>query len=130
MRNPARTPPCVLLLTLLCLLLLSGCTRADPSLVNFDVAAQPAASGLNEFARQADIALIFSYDGVAGLRTRALAGRHTVDDGLRHLLADTGLDYRRLGDGSYLVCQRDDCGSNKAAQRPARSGMPAGREIE
>ena len=32
----------------------------------FSIAAQPAASALNEFARQADITLVFSFDHVAG----------------------------------------------------------------
>lgn len=82
----------------------SGCARADPPQVRFDIAGQPAASGLNEFARQADIALIFSYDRVAGLQTQAVEGRHTVGEGLRRLLERTGMQYRQIGDDAYVVC--------------------------
>lgn len=39
---------------------------AQEQLKSFDVPIQPAASGLNAFAEQADITLVFSQDFVAG----------------------------------------------------------------
>lgn len=76
----------------------------------FDIPAQPAASALNEFAKQADITLIFSYDLVAGESTHRLQGRFTVDAGLTRLLTGTRLGYRRTADGPYLICPRESCG--------------------
>jgi hypothetical protein len=84
-----------------------ACTQADAR--QFDVPAQPAASALNEFARQADITLIFSYDLVTGIRTRTLRGRYAVNEGLTRLLKGTDLQYRRVGNGAYLICRRASC---------------------
>jgi len=106
----------LLLLALLpALLAVSACVQADATLKRFDVPAQPAGQALNEFARQADITLIFSYDLVAGDRTRELKGRYTVDHGLTRLLQGTRLAYRQAMDGTYLICQREACGPPPAA---------------
>ncbi|MCD9032118.1 STN domain-containing protein [Luteimonas sp. Y-2-2-4F] len=83
--------------------------------MRFDVPAQPAASALNAFAMQADIALIFSYDLVAGVRTPALRGRYTVDAGLARLLRGTGLAHRRAGAGAYLVCAPAECAADRGS---------------
>lgn len=91
------------------LALLCACARADPPRTRFDIAAQPLASALNEFARQADVTLIFSYDAVSGARSQPLRGRFTVDEGLVRLLRGAPLSYRKARDGSYLVCQPVDC---------------------
>lgn len=90
-------------------LLLCACARPDPTYTHFDIAAQPAASGLNEFAQQADVTLIFSYDAVAGMRSQPLRGRFPVDEGLARLLQGTPLLYRRSSDGVYLVCLPAHC---------------------
>ena len=105
------------------LLGLSACVQADTALKRFDVPAQPAGQALNEFARQADITLIFSYDLVAGDRTRELKGRYTVDHGLTYLLEGTRLAYRQADDGTYLICQRDACGSLPAADPASPVGL-------
>lgn len=99
---------------------LSACYQVDAPSPIFSVEAQPAAQGLNEFARQADITLVFSYDTVSGVRTRAVKGRLGVDAGLQQLLAGTQLQSRALGEGSYYVCHRDACGAGDAPQAPVR----------
>ena len=63
------------------LLGMTACVAADAKEKPFDIPAQPAAAALNEFARQADVTLIFSYDLVAEERTRPLKGSFAVDDG-------------------------------------------------
>lgn len=90
-------------------LLLCACACPDPTYTDFDIAAQPAASALNEFAQQADVTLVFSYDAVAGMRSQALRGRFPVDEGLARLLQGTPLLYRKSGDGGYLVCPPAHC---------------------
>lgn len=82
---------------------------ADVKEKNFDIPAQPAAAALNEFAKQADVTLIFSYDLVAGVRTRPLNGTFTVSDGLTLLLVGTALGYRQSEDGAYLICPLVSC---------------------
>lgn len=98
---------------------LGACAQADQASVRFDIAAQPAASALNEFARQADVTLIFSYDSVSEARVEPLRGRYFVGDGLTRLLRSTRLSYRKSGDGTYLVCPEATCDSptEKAAER-------------
>lgn len=105
-----------LLVLLPALLAVSACVQADATQKRFDVPAQPAERALNEFARQADITLIFSYDLVAGDRTRELKGKYTVDHGLIHLLEGTRLAYRQAADGTYLICRRDACVTLPAAE--------------
>lgn len=58
--------------------------------INFNIAEQPAVTGIPEFARQAKIQIV-SPTGLDGLRTHAVNGRHTVEDGLRTLLRGTNL---------------------------------------
>ncbi|MDW2982836.1 STN domain-containing protein [Rhodanobacter sp. KK11] len=94
----------------LCLLNMSGCVAADAKGKKpFDIPAQPAASALNEFAKQADVTLIFSYDLVDGERTRPLKGSFSVGDGLTRLLHGTALGYRQAVDGTYLICPLASC---------------------
>ena len=100
----------LLLALLLSLPSVSACVAAGAKGRYFDIPAQPAASALNEFAKQADITLIFSYDLVAGESTSLLKGRFTVDAGLTRLLTGTPLSYRQATDGTYLICLRTSCG--------------------
>ncbi len=58
---------------------------------SFDIAAQPASSGIAAFARQADVQILVSADDVEGRRTSAVRGQLTVDTALRQLLAGSGL---------------------------------------
>ena len=87
----------------------SARVAADARGKTFDIPAQPAAAALNEFAKQADVTLIFSYDLVAGIRTRPLNGTFTVSDGLTLLLVGTALGYRQSVDGAYLICPLVSC---------------------
>lgn len=87
----------------------------------FDVPSQPAASALNEFAKQADIALIFSYDLVAATRTRQLKGHYTVGDGLSRMLQGTPLSYRQAEDGTYLICLAASCAQDSERSKGAVS---------
>lgn len=69
-------------------------TVASPSWAQtrtFDIAAQPAASGISAFARQADVQVLVSANDAQGRRTSAVQGQMTIDAGLRQLLAGSGL---------------------------------------
>ena len=56
---------------------------ADATLRHFDIQSQGAALGLKEFARQADISLVFSSTLVANRQTSGLRGDFTIVAGLR-----------------------------------------------
>lgn len=59
---------------------------------SFTIAAQPLASALNEFARQADLQLGFPATLVAGKNAPAVSGRLTPQQALDRLLAGSGLE--------------------------------------
>ena len=58
---------------------------------SFDVAAQPAATGIVAFARQAGIQIIAPETATRGRHTAQLRGTMRVADGLRRLTAMAGL---------------------------------------
>lgn len=83
---------------------------ATPALaqdVRFDVPAQPAASGVAAFAKQADIQLIISARDAEARRTNAVVGTVTVQAGLQRLLAGTGLSTRMIDARTYAVVAED-----------------------
>ncbi|USI75231.1 TonB-dependent receptor [Sphingomonas morindae] len=72
---------------------MSVCCLAEPALAQsmwFHVGEQAAVSGIPEFARQAKVQIV-SPAGLNGVRTQAVNGSYSVDDGLRMLLRGTGL---------------------------------------
>jgi hypothetical protein len=81
------------------LLSLTGLTAqcyADDALRHFDIHTRVAASALNEFARQADITLVFSSTLVAQRQTVSIRGDYTVIDALKRLLDGSGLSFKQL----------------------------------
>lgn len=64
---------------------------AQAQVKTFDVAAQAAATGIPEFARQADIQILVAQSVVADKQTKAVSGQMTTEEGLRRLLEGTGL---------------------------------------
>lgn len=69
---------------------------ADTMIRHFDIQAQAAALALNEFARQADITLIFSSALVEKHQTAGIRGDYTVLDGLKKLLEGSGLSFTNV----------------------------------
>lgn len=70
---------------------------------HFDVAAQPAASGVRAFAEAAQVQILITGDTAAGRRTNAVKGQYDIDEGLRLLLQGTGLKAVSSGPASYAV---------------------------
>ena len=71
--------------------LLGHSAWASEQLIKFNIAAAPANVALNNFAVQADIPLIYSYDVVSQYRLRGLRGRFSVDEAIKRLLDGTCL---------------------------------------
>jgi hypothetical protein len=84
-------------------------------LQRFDIRRQPAADGLNEFARQANITIVFPFDLVLPMNTHDLHGEYPVGGGLRLLLDGTGLGFQQLGPVTYAICDRTRCSSAEVA---------------
>ena len=74
------------------------CVASGPALgasspLEFHIGAGEATVTLNEFSRQANLQLLFDFRIVQGRRTQAVDGNFEPQDALRHMLADTGLDF-------------------------------------
>lgn len=69
----------------------------------FDLAAQPAATGVAAFARQADVQVLISAGDARGRRTNSVRGAMTVPQALDQLLRGTGLVARMTGAQTYSV---------------------------
>jgi len=72
--------------------------------VQVDIAAQPLAQALNEWARQTRITVVVSQDLVAGKQAPAVSGRLSARDALDKLLAGSGLVAHQ--DGNAIVIDR------------------------
>ncbi|WP_217705482.1 TonB-dependent receptor [Peristeroidobacter soli] len=69
----------------------------------FTIAAQSAASALNQFAEQANITLVFSQDAVAGVQVRKIDGSFTTQQALALLLEGTALSWQSIDDHTVSV---------------------------
>ncbi len=78
---------------------------ASDSEYEFDVPSQSIEAALGELARQANVMLLFPYDLVEPVDSRAVRGRYTVQDALDFLLRDTGLT-GGLTDGGVITISR------------------------
>src|ERR1700730_5825434 len=92
---------------------------ADPTLRHFDIQTQATASALNEFARQADITLVFASALVEKHRLGGIKGDFTILEALKRLLDGTGLSFTQVSATTIAISAE-----NKAAepQHPPASG--------
>ncbi|WP_454691404.1 TonB-dependent siderophore receptor [Achromobacter aloeverae] len=77
---------------------------ADDAQVYVDIAAQPLGAALIQLANQFSLSLAYSPDIVAGRNAPPVAGKLTVDQALRRLLAGSGIEFKR--DGRNLSLSR------------------------
>jgi outer membrane receptor protein involved in Fe transport len=80
----------------------AGPARAQ-SAPEFDIAAQDAASALALFGEQSHLQLVFDYDAVQGIETRAVSGRLRVSDALGRMLSGTGLTFEVINDRTITI---------------------------
>ena len=78
----------------------------------FDIDAGPAVAGLSEFAAQADVSVVYTYDAVDGLETNKVEGVYEPDQALQLLLAGTGLSVYEGEGGAFAVATRDGGGDS------------------
>lgn len=72
---------------------------AQPSIVTFRIPAQPVETAMTVFAEQSGVQILFPYDQVRGLRTRAVRGRMTPTEAIAQMIEGTGLKVARNGNG-------------------------------
>src|SRR5437763_2121250 len=65
--------------------------------------AQPAATALLVFSKQAGAEVLFASDSVKSVRANAVVGAFEPAEALIRLLADTGLSASRSANGKWLV---------------------------
>lgn len=68
-----------------------GPYKTSTNVIRFDIPQQRADLSLTEFAKQANITLIFPYDNVRDIVTNKLVGKYTVAEAVTLLLAGTAL---------------------------------------
>lgn len=99
----------VLLLCLIGLGAMPAGTRAQEDVARtHDIPSGPLAPALERFARAAGITLSFDPALVEGRSTSGIEGELTVEEGLRQLLAGTGLDFRLGADGTVTLVAQDE----------------------
>src|SRR5580704_8365688 len=115
----------VALVGCLALALLGTRTYADTdtALRHFDIQSQVAALALKEFARQADISLVFSSTVVANHQTTGIRGDFTVIDGLKKLLDGSGLSFKQVSATTIAI---NAATTTNAAKDPPADGPAAG----
>lgn len=77
-------------------------TGAPAQTQRFDMAAQPLAAALDQFARQAGLQLVFAPELAAGRQAPALHGQLPLREALDSLLKNSGL-HGRMQDGTLTV---------------------------
>ena len=80
---------------------------------SYSIAAGPLEDSLNRFGRTAGITLSFAPEMTAGLRSGGLQGSHTLEEGLRHLLAGSGVEALRQTKRSYVLRRVPPAGSGQ-----------------
>lgn len=78
--------------------------------VRFDIPQQRADISLTEFAKQANITLIFPFDDVKQLQTNSLQGEYSITDAVALLLRDTQLFVNIGADGQLTILMEHDLG--------------------
>ncbi len=71
--------------------------------VRFDVPKQRADLALTQFARQADLTVLFPFDAVSARTANAVTGSYSVEEGLEVLLEGTGLKPMLKEDGVLSI---------------------------
>ncbi len=106
MRANLRTAAFRLVFVGLCTLLLAGCGVKEERSLNIPQGS--ATLTLREFARQADVEILFDLQIVRGVETNAVNGKYEPGSALRMMLEDTrlGVDFEKES-GAYAVYRKE-----------------------
>ena len=104
MTRPVIIPERFVVMVLIVIGLLGLVACSDTDTKELDIPEGFATTTLKEFARQADVEIIFDSRSVYGVKTHAVRGSHNPGDALRIMLEDTPLrvDFDEAS-GAYAV---------------------------
>src|SRR5687767_1740782 len=94
-------------MTTLVLLALGSVALAQES-VQLKITAQPLGDALAEFAQQTGLQLIASSELTRGIRSEAVEGNFTAEEGLKRLLAGAGLKYDFINERTVAIRKQTD----------------------
>jgi len=77
----------------------------------YDIPAGPLASALNRFADESGLQLVYGAELAAGLSTQGLKGKFAAEEGLRRLLAGTGVTWTFAGENSVALSKAQTGGT-------------------
>jgi iron complex outermembrane recepter protein len=86
----------------------------------FDVPAEDAPTAIRDFASQAHVQILVAGENVSEKRFHPVAGEFSTEEGLRLLLADSGLSPQYVGDRSIALVKASD--ANSSSQGTAKEG--------
>ena len=69
----------------------------------FQITAVDAVSAIQQFAEQAGVHILADGEKLKGVRLNAVSGRLSLDEGLRRMLAGTGLTYKHVGERAIAL---------------------------
>ncbi len=93
----------------------------------FDIPAQPLGAALDEFARQADVTLLFSSSLVSHGRTEGVHGELAVTTALGQLLGGTGLAFRLVSPSAIAIIESPSLATAAGNEASAAPSAAAGR---
>ena len=101
-----RPPVCSLASVITALIVLVACSSEKQSVLN--IPEGEANYTLKEFAKQAEVEIMFNPQSVYGVKTNAVIGKYYPHSALRIMLADTNLtiDYDE-GNGAYGIMRNE-----------------------
>ncbi|QLF92036.1 TonB-dependent siderophore receptor [Pseudomonas sp. ABC1] len=92
-------------------LLVTGVAQAQAESRHYEIAAGSLSEVLSRFAGAAGAAISFDSRLIAGRQSAGLHGQYSVEQGFAVILAATGFQAVRQGNGSYVLLARSEVGS-------------------
>ncbi|MGA0098953.1 MAG: TonB-dependent receptor [Steroidobacteraceae bacterium] len=104
----------------------SAMAAGDDRIIRFDIPPSSADKVLTQFARQADVQLLFPYEVAAGIELQGLTGDYTASDALQKLISGTCLQAKFSTHGAiqlttgkkrgFWFMKKNECGSSQVSR--------------
>jgi len=85
---------------------------------DFNVPAEAAADGIRDFASQARVQILAAGENVTNKQLHAVNGKYSTDQGLRILLAESGLSPQYVGDRSIALVAAPGASAPTSSDQP------------
>src|SRR3546814_4419878 len=93
--------------------------EAQGAPVDIRISSGSLSSALMALGREAKVQIVFTPDSVEGRKSKGVRGRMTVDAALTRLLDGSGLSFRKVNGGSYVVSGPSKESYEKARRPPS-----------